>query len=70
MLSVLNATELNLVSYFAPLSAALLEWIVLSDQPTLETAVGFAIILTSFAILKSEELSSLVSVDERMKHRF
>jgi drug/metabolite transporter (DMT)-like permease len=52
LLDRLGPVEINLVSYVAPVFAALAGWLVLAEVPTIHTAVGFLLILTGFVLLK------------------
>ncbi|MFB6090664.1 MAG: DMT family transporter [Halobellus sp.] len=52
LLDRLGPIEINLVSYVAPIAAALAGWIVLEEVPTVFTAVGFLVIFAGFLLLK------------------
>ncbi|MFB6095901.1 MAG: DMT family transporter [Haloferacaceae archaeon] len=57
LLERLGAIEINLVSYVAPVWAALVGWAVLSETPSLRTGLGFLIIFAGFVLIKRETLS-------------
>ena len=52
LLERLGAIEINLVSYVAPVFAALAGWAVLDEVPTTYTVVGFLVIFVGFLLLK------------------
>ena len=52
LLDRLGPIEINLVSYVAPLFAALSGWLVLNEGVTLPTVVGFFLICVGFALVK------------------
>lgn len=56
LLERLGPIEINLVSYAAPVAAVLTGLVALDEQPTVNTAAGFALILLGFALLKRREL--------------
>jgi drug/metabolite transporter (DMT)-like permease len=56
LLERLGPIEINLVSYAAPVVAAATSLVFLDETPTVETAVGFGLILTGFVLLKREAL--------------
>lgn len=53
--------QINLVSYAAPMVAALAGWILLDESLAPVTVLGFVVILTGFALIKREALASLAS---------
>ena len=57
LLDRLGAIEINLVSYVAPVFAALSGWLVLDEVVTVETVAGFLLILAGFALLKRREIA-------------
>jgi len=57
LLDKLGAIEINLVSYVAPVFAALSGWLVLSEVVTVETVAGFLLILAGFSLLKRREIA-------------
>jgi drug/metabolite transporter (DMT)-like permease len=56
LLERLGPIEINLVSYAAPLVAAVTGLVVLDETPTAATAVGFLLVLVGFALVKREAL--------------
>jgi EamA-like transporter family. len=56
LLEQLGAIEINLVSYVAPIFAALAGWIFLSEIPTIATVIGFIIIFIGFTLLKRDAI--------------
>ena len=52
LLDRLGPIEINLVSYVAPVFAALAGWLFLSEIPTLYTVVGFVLIFAGFVLVK------------------
>jgi len=52
LLDRLGAVEINLVSYVAPLFAALTGWLVLEERLSTATALGFALIFAGFLLVK------------------
>jgi drug/metabolite transporter (DMT)-like permease len=56
LLERLGPVQINLVSYVAPLFAALSGWAVLGETPTAATAVGFLCIFAGFACITREAL--------------
>ena len=69
LLERLGPIEINLVSYVAPVFAALSGWAFLSEVPTAATAGGFVLIFAGFVLLKRRaiwtEISALTEVDAR-----
>ncbi|MFB6071173.1 MAG: DMT family transporter [Halanaeroarchaeum sp.] len=61
LLDRLGPIEINLVSYVAPVFAALSGWVFLGELLTVRTVVGFAIIFAGFWLLKREELERELS---------
>jgi drug/metabolite transporter (DMT)-like permease len=63
LLDRLGPVEINLVSYAAPIWAALAGWLVLRESVSLATGAGFLLILVGFWLIKREaiarELASL-----------
>jgi len=60
LLDRLGPIEINLVSYAAPVAAAVTGLAVLGETPTVHTVVGFAFILVGFALLKREAIRAEV----------
>jgi len=52
LLDRLGAVEINLVSYVAPVFAALAGWLFLDERLSLTTAVGFTLIFVGFLLVK------------------
>ena len=52
LLDRLGAVEINLVSYVAPIFAALAGWLFLDERLSAATAVGFALIFAGFLLVK------------------
>jgi drug/metabolite transporter (DMT)-like permease len=57
LLERLGPIEINLVSYAAPVAAAVTGLVFLGEQPTPYTVVGFLLILVGFSLLKREALA-------------
>ncbi|WP_435117158.1 DMT family transporter [Halolamina sp. C58] len=58
LLDRLGPIEINLVSYVAPVFAALSGWLVLDEVVTVETVAGFLLILAGFALLKRRQIAA------------
>ncbi|MFB6218446.1 MAG: DMT family transporter [Halobacteriaceae archaeon] len=56
LLDRLGPIEINLVSYAAPVAAAVTGVVFLGETPTLSTVLGFAVITAGFALLKRSAL--------------
>lgn len=56
LLDRLGPIEINLVSYAAPVVAAVTGFVVLQERPTVFTVVGFACILLGFGLLKRDAI--------------
>ena len=56
LLDRLGAVEINLVSYVAPVFAALAGWLVLDERLSAATAGGFALIFVGFLLVKREAI--------------
>ena len=56
LLERVGAVEINLVSYAAPVFAALFGWLLLDEQITAQTVLGFGIIFAGFVLLKRDAL--------------
>ena len=52
LLERLGPIEINLVSYAAPIAAAVTGLVFLGERPTLSTAAGFALVCVGFVLLK------------------
>ncbi|MFB6085624.1 MAG: DMT family transporter [Halodesulfurarchaeum sp.] len=57
LLDRLGPVEINLVSYAAPIWAALSGWVVLGESVSLRTGAGFLIILAGFWLIKREAIA-------------
>lgn len=57
LLDRLGPIEINLVSYVAPVFAAISGWLVLGEVVTPETGVGFLLIVTGFSLLKRRQIA-------------
>ncbi|UWG48584.1 Permease of the drug/metabolite transporter (DMT) superfamily [Halanaeroarchaeum sp. HSR-CO] len=68
LLARLGPIEINLVSYVAPVFAALSGWVFLGEVITVTSVVGFVIIFMGFWLLKREELGRELSRLRRMFH--
>ncbi|GAB7095519.1 EamA family transporter [Halolamina litorea] len=60
LLDRLGPIEINLVSYVAPIFAALSGWLVLDEVVTLATVAGFLLIISGFSLLKRREIAKEV----------
>ncbi|NUE01126.1 EamA family transporter [Halorubraceae archaeon YAN] len=58
LLDRLGPIEINLVSYVAPIFAAIAGWIFLQEGLTVTTVVGFVLIFTGFGLLKRKAIRS------------
>ncbi|ERG92657.1 MAG: permeases of the drug/metabolite transporter (DMT) superfamily [Haloquadratum walsbyi J07HQW1] len=56
LLNRLGAIQINLVSYVAPIFAALAGWVFLDEIPTVATGIGFIIIFIGFILLKRDAI--------------
>ncbi len=56
LLEQVGPIEINLVSYVAPLFAALTGWLLLDEDVELYTVVGFVVIFFGFYLIKREQL--------------
>ena len=56
LLGRLGPIEINLVSYVAPVFAAVVGWLVLSEGVTAATVVGFLVICVGFALVKRDAI--------------
>lgn len=56
LLGRLGPVEINLVSYVAPVFAALSGWLVLGEAITLPTVVGFLLVFLGFVLLKRKAI--------------
>ncbi|WP_410766787.1 DMT family transporter [Haloferax sp. DFSO60] len=64
LLERLGAVEISLVSYVAPIFAALSGWLFLSEVPNASTASGFVLIFLGFVLLKRD------AIREELRHQF
>ncbi len=60
LLDRLGPIEINLVSYAAPVVAAVTGLVLLGERPTVYTVAGFALILVGFVLLKREAIQEEV----------
>ena len=58
LLDRLGPIQINLVSYVAPIAAAIAGWVVLAEVPTVNTVVGFAVICVGFVLVKRRAIQS------------
>ncbi|MBP1985734.1 DMT family transporter [Halolamina salifodinae] len=58
LLDRLGPIEINLVSYVAPVFAAISGWLVLGEVVTPETGVGFLLIVMGFSLLKRRQIAA------------
>ncbi|SDM48321.1 Permease of the drug/metabolite transporter (DMT) superfamily [Halogranum gelatinilyticum] len=56
LLDRLGPIQINLVSYVAPVFAALSGWVVLNEEPTVATFGGFVLIFLGFLLLKRDAI--------------
>ena len=61
LLEVLGPIEINLVSYAAPVAAAVTGIVFLDETPDLLTAVGFACILVGFLLVKRSAIREVLT---------
>lgn len=61
LLDRLGPIEINLVSYAAPVAAALTGFLFLSETPTPHAAAGFGLILVGFLLVKRDAIRAEVS---------
>jgi drug/metabolite transporter (DMT)-like permease len=61
LLDRLGPIEINLVSYAAPVAAAVTGLLVLDERPTVATVAGFLLILLGFVLLKRRALRAEVA---------
>lgn len=70
LLERLGPIEINLVSYAAPLAAAITGFVFLRETPTVFTVAGFALILVGFGLLKRDALRrGLRSLQQSLGYR-
>lgn len=62
LLDRLGAIEINLVSYAAPIFAAVTGWIVLGETLDLLSIIGFIVIFGGFLLLKRETIQEELSI--------
>jgi drug/metabolite transporter (DMT)-like permease len=67
LLERLGAIEINLVSYAAPVFAAISGWIVLDETLDVLSAAGFLVIFVGFALLKRRALGDELRT---LQHRY
>ncbi|WP_101294676.1 DMT family transporter [Halegenticoccus soli] len=60
LLDRLGPIQINLVSYVAPLFAALSGWVFLAEEPRAATAAGFLLIFVGFLLIKREAIRAEV----------
>jgi drug/metabolite transporter (DMT)-like permease len=61
LLDRLGPIEINLVSYVAPLSAALAGWLFLTETPSETTGLGFLLIFVGFLLVKRRAIREEIS---------
>jgi len=61
LLDRLGPIEINMVSYVAPIFAALAGWVVRDEVPTPYTVLGFLVIFAGFALVKRSALRAELS---------
>ncbi len=66
LLDRLGAVDINLVSYAAPVVAAVAGWVVLGERLEPLTVLGFAAIATGFALLKRRALAERAATLRRL----
>ncbi len=64
LLERLGAVETNLLSYVAPVFAALTGWFLLGETPTAATVAGFLLILLGFLLLKRHSIREELALIE------
>jgi drug/metabolite transporter (DMT)-like permease len=70
LLERLGPIEINLVSYVAPVFAALAGWFVLAETPTPTTGLGFLLIFLGFLLVKRRAIREEVgSLRDRRRNR-
>lgn len=65
LLDRLGPVEINLVSYVAPVAAAVVGWALLGELIDRLTAVGFLLIVVGFALVKRRAIARELSVADR-----
>ncbi|MFC6955312.1 DMT family transporter [Halorubellus litoreus] len=65
LLERLGPIEINMVSYVAPIFAALAGWAIRGEVPTAYTVVGFLVIFAGFALVKRDALREEVASLQR-----
>jgi drug/metabolite transporter (DMT)-like permease len=63
LLDRLGPVEINLVGYVAPVFAALAGWLFLDDALSLQTAIGFLVIVVGFALVKRDAIRDAFADD-------
>ena len=63
LLDRLGPVEINLVGYVAPVFAALVGWLLLDDALSVQTVVGFAVIVVGFALVKRAAIRDALTED-------
>ncbi|MFB6104711.1 MAG: DMT family transporter [Halobacteriaceae archaeon] len=58
LLAELGPIEINLVSYVAPVFAAVVGWLLLGETVSINTIVGFVLVVIGFALVKREAISA------------
>lgn len=64
LLERLGPIEINMVSYVAPVFAALSGWLFLQETITATTVGGFLLILTGFGLLKRRAIADELGIGE------
>ena len=68
LLNRVGAIKINLVSYVAPIFAAIAGWIFLDEIPTVYTISGFSLILIGFMLIKWQTLIDIIAASEHFSH--
>ncbi|ERG97905.1 MAG: putative permease [Haloquadratum sp. J07HQX50] len=68
LLNRVGAIKINLVSYVAPMFAAIAGWMFLDEIPTVYTISGFSLILIGFMLIKWQTLVEIIAVSEHFSH--
>ncbi|MFC6952367.1 DMT family transporter [Halorubellus litoreus] len=63
LLDRLGPVEINLVGYVAPVFAALVGWLLLDDAISVQTIVGFTVIVVGFALVKRAAIRNALADD-------
>lgn len=58
LLDRVGAIEINLIAYATPIFATIGGWVVLDEQLQPRTAIGFAVILVGFSLVKRHAITA------------